>query len=56
VTTDEATALRRLNIRDAGDVFSFGINKPDAPIVVTSVRERLLEALIKATGVAPMKG
>jgi hypothetical protein len=55
-TTDEATALRRLNIRDAGDVFSFGSNKPDMPTVVTELRHRLLEALIKATGVAPMKG
>lgn len=56
VTKDDAVALRRLNIRDVGDLFSYGANKPDVPAVVLRARERLLDAVVAATGVAPMKG
>ena len=56
VSSDEATALHRHNIRDLGDLFSFGAGKPDVPEVVDQARSRVLDAVVKATGVAAMHG
>lgn len=56
VSSDEAALLHRHNIRDLGDLFSFGAGKPDVPEVVAQARSRVLDAVVKATGVAAMPG
>ncbi|HUQ01542.1 MAG TPA: hypothetical protein VM261_03565 [Kofleriaceae bacterium] len=45
VTRDEATALRRLNVRVVGDIFA--ASKGATPAPRHAVRERLLDASIK---------